>query len=181
MPQKEGVIKPYNTVEEIARKDTNKILFLDNNVLASDFGLSEMEKLASSEYIVDFNQGLDARLVTDEIANLLCKIKWLKYVRFSCDTRYMLDKVIGAGEKLRSKGYKRNIFVYVLGVEKEDTLYRLNELKKHKFIPFMQIYRDIEGNNEVDNLKEMKKIARWCNRTWIFYRCDYGDYKYKAV
>ncbi|MDE7315189.1 MAG: radical SAM protein [Mucispirillum sp.] len=59
VPKKEGSIKPYKKVEEIARKDTNKIIFLDNNVLASSFGISEIEYLTKSNYKVDFNQGLD--------------------------------------------------------------------------------------------------------------------------
>lgn len=82
VPKKEGSIRPYKRVEEIARKDTNKIIFLDNNILASSFGISEIEYLANSNYRVDFNQGLDARLVDDNIAKLLVKVKWLRYVRF---------------------------------------------------------------------------------------------------
>lgn len=55
VPKKEGNIKPYKKVEEIARNDTNKIIFLDNNVLASSFGISEIEYLTKTDYRVDFN------------------------------------------------------------------------------------------------------------------------------
>ena len=172
VPKKEGTIKPYKKVEEIARKDTNKIIFLDNNILASSFGLSEVEYLAGSDYRVDFNQGLDARLVDDNIAKLLVKVKWLRYIRFSCDTKAMLDVVLNAVERLRKYGYKKEVFVYVLGIDAADTLYRLNELKKYNLVPFMQPYRD--GNKPVSS--ELKRIARWCNKRWIFKSCDYDDY-----
>ena len=43
---------------------------MDNNVLASDYGLEQIEKIVKLKLRVDFNQGLDARLVTDEIAQL---------------------------------------------------------------------------------------------------------------
>lgn len=140
MPKKEGTIKPYKRVEEIARKETNKIIFLDNNILASSFGISEIEYLAGSNYRVDFNQGLDARLVDDNVAKLLVKVRWLRYIRFSCDTKAMLDIVLNAVERLRKYGYKKEVFVYVLGIDAADTLYRLNELKKYNLVPFMQPY-----------------------------------------
>lgn len=174
VPEKEGYIKSYRTVEQIARPNSNKIIFLDNNVLASDFGLSEIEKLSKSDYYVDFNQGLDARLVTYELADLLVKIKWMKYIRFSCDTTAILPKILEVGELLRSKGYKKDIFVYILGMEPKDTLYRLNELKKHNFTPFMQPYRDLSNFSKVN--PELKKMSRWCNRKWLFKSCCYEEY-----
>lgn len=172
VPKKEGYIKPYKKVEEIARKDTNKIIFLDNNILASSFGLAEIEYLADSNYRIDFNQGLDARLVDDNVAKLLVKVKWLKYIRFSCDTKSMLDIVLKSAELLKKYGYQKDIFVYVLGIEVEDTLYRLNELKKYNLVPFMQPYRD--GNKPVSST--LKRIARWCNQRWAFKSCEYDDY-----
>lgn len=172
VPKKEGYIKPYKKVEEIARKDTNKIIFLDNNILASSFGLAEIEYLADSNYRIDFNQGLDARLIDDNVAKLLVKVKWLKYIRFSCDTKSMLDIVLKSAELLKKYGYKKDIFVYVLGIEVEDTLYRLNELKKYNLVPFMQPYRD--GNKPVSST--LKRIARWCNQRWAFKSCEYDDY-----
>lgn len=172
VPAKEGSIKPYRKVKQIARKDTNKIIFLDNNVLASDFGISEIEYLVYSDYKIDFNQGLDARLVDKNIAKLLVKLKWIRYIRFSCDTKAMLNTVLNAAELLKQYGYKKDIFVYVLGIDVEDTLYRLNELKKYNLVPFMQPYRD--GNKPVS--LELKRIARWCNQRWAFKSCDYDDY-----
>ncbi|WP_300706974.1 radical SAM protein [uncultured Brachyspira sp.] len=177
VPEKEGYIKSYRTVEQIARTDSNKIVFLDNNVLASDFGIGEIEKLSRSDYYIDFNQGLDVRLVTDEIADLLVKINWIKYIRFSCDTTSILPKIIEVAELLRSKGYKKDIFVYVLGIEPEDTLYRLNELKKHKITPFMQPYRDLSSFTIIN--PELRKMARWCNRKWLFKSCSYEEYNDK--
>lgn len=57
---------------------------MDNNVLASDYGIGQIEKIVKRKYRVDFNQGLDARLVTPEIAQLLSKVKWIKRIRFGC-------------------------------------------------------------------------------------------------
>lgn len=50
----------------------------------------------------------------------------------------MLDIVLNAVELLRKYGYEKEVFVYVLGIDAADTLYRLNELKKYNLVPFMQ-------------------------------------------
>lgn len=42
VPEKEGSIRPYRKIEEIARPNSNKIILLDNNILASEFGLTEI-------------------------------------------------------------------------------------------------------------------------------------------
>lgn len=74
-------------IEEIAVEGRNRIILMDNNVLASDYGLGQIEKIVRMGLRVDFNQGLDARLVTDETAKLLAQVKWLKHIRFGCDTQ----------------------------------------------------------------------------------------------
>ena len=74
VPKKEGNIRPYRDIETILQGRKSAIL-LDNNVLASDFGIRQIEKIVDLKCKVDFNQGLDCRLVTDEIAKLLSKVK----------------------------------------------------------------------------------------------------------
>ena len=61
-------------IEEIAVNNRKNIILMDNNVLASEYGLQQIEKIIRLKLRVDFNQGLDARLVTDEVARLLAKV-----------------------------------------------------------------------------------------------------------
>ena len=68
-------------IEEIAVNGRKNIILMDNNVLASDYGLQQIEKIIRLGLRVDFNQGLDARLVTDAIARLLARLKWMKRIR----------------------------------------------------------------------------------------------------
>ena len=68
VPQKEGNIKPYMDIEERAIDGRNNIILMDNNILASKYGLSQLEKIIKLKLKVDFNQALDARLVTPDIA-----------------------------------------------------------------------------------------------------------------
>lgn len=177
VPEKEGNIKPYKRVSDIVRKTTSHLVLLDNNILASDFGLNELIYLSESPFFVDFNQGLDARLVNRDIAKILALIHWRPYIRFSCDTSAVLSKVIEASELLRAFGYKKDIFVYVLGVEPEEILNRINELKKHDLIPFMQPYRDFNNLNKISPI--MRQMARWCNKKWLINSCEFENYNDK--
>ena len=77
VPKKEGDVKPYMDIEEIAVNGRNKVILMDNNILASDYGLSQIEKIVRLKLKVDFNQALDARLVTDEVAKMLAKVKMI--------------------------------------------------------------------------------------------------------
>lgn len=177
VPEKEGTIKPYNSIEQIARSDNDKLVLLDNNVLASDYGLSEIERLTKSKYKVDFNQGLDARLITKEVARLLARVKWLKYIRVSCDTSDMAKHVVNAYENLKLAGYKKELFCYVLAKEFEETMNRLVILEGlDKITPFVQPYRDFNLNTEPPKL--LKELSRWVNRKWLYKskNCSFENY-----
>ena len=85
VPQKEGKMQATGDIEEILQNKKSAIL-MDNNVLASDYGLEQLKKIAKIGCRVDFNQGLDARLVNEDVAAVLSKIKWIKYIRFAFDS-----------------------------------------------------------------------------------------------
>lgn len=46
VPKKEGKIRPASTWDRIKRPDSKKIMFLDNNVLASEHGVEQIESLS---------------------------------------------------------------------------------------------------------------------------------------
>lgn len=113
VPEKEGKISPYMDIEEIAINGRNEIILMDNNVLASDYGLQQIEKIVKLKLRVDFNQGLDARLVTPEIASLLAKVKWIKRIRFGCDTTAQIAECERATSLIDKYGYKGEYFFTV--------------------------------------------------------------------
>lgn len=47
VPKKEGKLHAVNTWQNIKRPDSKRILFLDNNVLASDHGIHQIEELSN--------------------------------------------------------------------------------------------------------------------------------------
>lgn len=177
VPKKEGSIRPYSTWREIKRPDSRDIVFMDNNVLAHEWGLKQIEDMGGEDVRVDFNQGLDARLITDEVATMLSRLKWIRFIRMSADTDAMLDVVLRAISVLGNHGLKPwRMFVYVLVQDIESAERRVIALRDVGANPFAQPYRDFATGFEPP--AEQKLFARWVNRKAIFKTVPrFADYK----
>lgn len=175
VPRKEGEIRPYADIDDFLGGMDSAVL-MDNNVLASDWGIKQIEKIAHKKIKIDFNQGLDARLIDKPMAKLLAKVRWLSPLRMSCDTDGMLDKVLTATNNLREFGCKpSNYFIYVLVTDIDSGLRRVVKLNESGLDPFAQPYIDFSGKNKVT--KEQKKFARWVNHKAIFRSVEWVNYR----
>lgn len=117
VPKKEGTIRPYMDVDEIAIEGRNKLVLMDNNFLAAgDYAHEQLDKIISRKYKVDFNQALDARLVTDDFARQLAKVRWLdrNRIRFGCDTQAQIYHCERAMDKIMSYGFTGQFFLYTM-------------------------------------------------------------------
>lgn len=177
VPKKEGDIEMYEKWTNIKRPDSRDIVFMDNNVLASAWGLHEIVEMVGKDVRVDFNQGLDARLITHEIAFLLSKLKWIRFIRMSCDTDAMLDTVLQAVGRLGNNGVKPyRIFVYLLVQDIKSAEFRATRLRDAGVDVFAQPYRDFENN--IEPTQEQRDFARWVNHKAIFKTVDrFSDYR----
>lgn len=95
-----------------------RIILWDNNILASPFWRDIFDELIwfsqAKGMKVDFNQGLDARLITEEVAERLSKMRLL-CIRISYDHKGMRKYVEKAIEKISAYGIRRRkIVVYML-------------------------------------------------------------------
>jgi hypothetical protein len=95
----------------------SRLIFFDNNFLSSknrDDILSEIQELG---FAVDFNQGLDARIIAkdEKLAEKLSCLNFYRHIRISYDTSDMGDSVKKTIDLLKSNGFDgRNILVYLL-------------------------------------------------------------------
>ena len=180
VPRKEGAIRPYRTWQEIKRPDSRDIVFMDNNVLACPHGLDQIRDMAGEDVRVDFNQGLDARLITPEVAALLARLKWIRFIRMSCDTDAMLPVVLEAVRLLEAEGIKPDrVFVYLLVQDMDSAERRALALRDGGVEVFAQPYRDFEHN--IEPTTEQKRFARWVNRKQIFKTVKtFSDYNIRA-
>lgn len=174
VPRKEGGIRPAATWEDVKRPDSREIIFLDNNVLASEHGLEQIGRMGGEPVWVDFNQGLDARLITPETAALLAGLHWIRFVRLSCDTSEMLPVVEQAATYFREAGVAPSrLWAYVLVQEVADAHRRVLALEKMGITTFAQPYRDYEGGEPSG---EQKAFARWVNVRSVHKTCTWENY-----
>lgn len=177
VPKKEGYIRPAATWKDIKRPDSREIIFLDNNVLAHSHGLQQIEEMGNEKVWVDFNQGLDARLIDKDVAQLLARLHWIRFVRVSCDTLPMVPVVIDAAQKMANAGIARSRFwSYVLVQDVAQAHEIVTTLDKWGITPFAQPYRDYDGS-EPPNIQ--KDFARWVNHKATFKSCSWEEYKGK--
>ena len=145
VPVKEGDIRPYSDWRGIVRQDTNKIVLMDNNILACGYGIEQLAELAETDYRLDLNQGMDARLITPRIADIIARMKWIKYIRFSCDQIQQIEAIENAAALLLERGIRHyRLFVYLLVTSDIDNaVYRVERLKR---LHNISIYAQSEQN-----------------------------------
>ena len=178
VPAKEGNIAPYMDIEEIAVNGRKNVILMDNNVLASDYGLKQIEKIVRFKLRVDFNQGLDARLVTDDVAKLLAKVKWIKRIRFGCDTPGQIAECERAISLIDKHGYKGEYFFYcILLNDFKESFTRVNHWKQKggRFLAHCQPYRDLHNPHQIIP-QWQKDLAGWADKKLIFRSCEFKDF-----
>ena len=162
VPKKEGSLREVDDIERVAA-GRKEVVLLDNNFLAADkeFVREQLEKAARLRLKLDFNQGLDARLVTPENARLLTACRWIRYIRFSCDTVAMIEPIRSAVKLVREAGFRREIFVYMLVNDIVDAEVRLRALVALSVMAFAHPYRDFTADSTPT--AEQRKFASYVN------------------
>lgn len=173
VPRKEGDIRAHADVTEFLRhKD---VVLLDNNVLAHPHGLAQIEKIIDIGVRVDFNQGLDARLIDNSVARLFGKLKWMSALRLACDSQAMIEPIRRAVELLRWNNVTPSqYFCYCLVADVEEALERVRFLKGIYVYPFCQPFMDEKGTTPT---KQQRDFCRWVNHRAVFRSVTWEDYK----
>lgn len=173
VPAKEGGIRANADITEFLSH--KKLVLMDNNVLAHQHGIEQIEKIVKLGVYVDFNQGLDSRLIDDQMAKLLSKLKWLAPLRLACDSIFMIEPVKKAIECLRWYNVTPSrYFCYVLVNDVDEAVQVVRFLKSMNVDPFCQPYRDPQGNEPT---QEQKDFARWANMKATYKTIPWEEYK----
>lgn len=179
VPRKEGAIRPHADISEFLG-DRKSAVLMDNNVLASEWGLQQIEKIISLGIRVDFNQGIDCRIIAKNksIAKLLSRVKWIRNIRMAYDSSAITEEVETAINYLKEAGIPSwRMWFYMLVKENEikDAEERALHLDYLGCTPFAMPYRDLDSNKPPS--EEQRKFARWVNAKQAFKSCDYADFK----
>jgi hypothetical protein len=171
VPEKEGKLRRVQHISEFHDFKFKSCILLDNNILADRDWFFENTNWAIDHKVkIDITQGMDIRLLTDEIAEQLHRIKFVQQqMRFAWD-RVEMEPIVKAGiEMLKDHGIntKRNVQFFVLSgygdVPFCKDVYRCNKLKEFGALPYVMPY---EGGTPM-----IRALARWANRV-IPFRCS---------
>jgi hypothetical protein len=178
VPKKEGGIRPYMDVEEIAIEGRTNLILMDNNVLAIDYALAQIEKIVERGYRVDFNQALDARLITEDIAQLLAKVRWMNVIRLGCDTPQQIiecERAMAMIDEYRG-GEMAYLMYTMIGASLKESYERLTHFRERGRVRVVaQPFRDPITPNDIPQWQ--KDMARWAMRREFYTTCDFKDFK----
>lgn len=160
-----------------------KVIVMDNNFLASEKHKERLQMFIDKNLKINFNQGLDIRLVNQENAELLsktlCYDRTFKHRRiyFAFDSLEYENDVRRGIELLLNAGINKNdlMFYIIVGFDTtfDDDMYRYKVLwEEYKIYPYIQIY-----NNRKD-VSLIRHFARWVNKR-IHKVVMWDDYKRK--
>lgn len=154
-----------------------RIILCDPNILACKDHIELLEQLRDSKAWVEFNQGLDIRLVNEKNLELLRQIKVDK-IHFAFD-RYQDKDIIMPKMRMVKKitGWNKNkgrIAVFILcnyDTTFEQDMERIQFCRELEWSPYPMIY-DKEHANPV-----YRRLQRWCNNFIFWNTPNFEDYK----
>lgn len=161
-----------------------KLELLDPNILACKDWRDLLEQLVDSKVSVNFNQGLDIRLMTEEKAEMLSQIK-IRAIHFAWD-KYEDKKLIQPqflDFRKKSTIHPHSLQVYVLCGDREqrvlpEDLERIYWLRDNGYAPYVMLY----NKDSIPRGHELRKLQRWVNNRFIFWKCPtFEEYKSKGV
>lgn len=155
-------------------KGQKYIKLLDPNLLACKERKELLQQLIESKAKIDFTQGLDARFVTDEIAELICQCK-INIVHFAFDFMKN-EKAIIRGLETFKKHFKKSgraLKVYVLtnyNTTHQEDWYRVKLITELGYQPYIMIYQ--KGTHD----RFLTDLSRWCNSSFLFRSTSFENY-----
>lgn len=153
------------------------IVLLDPNMFACRDWKNLSQQLIDSKAWIDFSQGCDIRIMTEEKAEYIKRMK-IKQIHFAWD-RYQDKDIIVPKFQMFQKltGWdRRKMTVYVLcgfDTTLEQDLDRIYTLRDLGYAPYVMIY----DKYKLKKRDPLKRMQRWVNSRFAFMACErFEDY-----
>lgn len=174
VPEMEGSIRANASISEFLSPFHKHLVLLDNNILALDDHFKKIaDQIMNRNVTVDFNQGLDIRLINDENAGILKKLRYRPFLRFAFDEICYKKQVINGIKTLIENGIKQSFFYVLVGYNTsiEEDLERLNILKLLDQRPYVMRYNKDPSNRLYSDL------AAWANQQQFFMSMSFERFR----
>jgi hypothetical protein len=150
VPRKEGAVREEQTIVDIWRGEPwpREVILLDNDFFGQPRWADRVAELRAGAFRVSFNQGINARMLTDETAAALASVDYrddsmrVKRLYTAWDNRKDEGRLFAGLEALVRHGVKPDhIMVYILigywpGETSEDRDYRRRRLREFGARPY---------------------------------------------
>lgn len=175
VPTKEGRFHINQHPSEFHDPKHKKIVLMDNNILFDkDWFMEVTDWIISNNMKVDFNQGLDIRLMDKDIAKRIRELRPIGKWHFAFDSMNYRDEVLAGIDMLNEAGVSvrnsMNWYVYLHDDSQfDDAKERCDILRNANALPYIMINRDSPRTQRMTDLK------RW-TRPQIFFSATFEDY-----
>lgn len=175
VPEKEGKLRQVAEIDDVAVRHV--VVLLDNNFLALPNHKELLQDMASRDNVWEFSQGLDVRLLDEENAQLLGKLKVMFHHTFAFDDwKYLpiMEKKAPLFKLIRKTPWRIRFFVYVNpNMPLMEIVWRLEWLREHECLPY--VMRDIScwGSKYQYFYTD---LASWCNSVRMFAKKTFFEY-----
>lgn len=144
------------------------IVLCDPNLIACRDWKNLLQQLIDSKAYIDINQGIDIRLMTEEKAEIISRLK-IKNIHFAWDRYAEKDVILPKLQMFKSitnwNFRKMTVFVLVnFDTTFEQDLERVYILRDMGFNPYIMIY----NKSEIERKSNIRKLQRWVNNRAIF-------------
>ena len=180
VPEKEGKPKSNSTIADIwQQRDSDFVVLLDNDFFGNPEWPNRIAEIQHHDLTVNFSQGLNIRIITEEQARALASVKFSninrtkKQVHFAWDRwkdarliRRGVDRCVAAGIKPHQMAF------YVLigfDTSPEQDIERVRTLASWGCDPYAMPY------DRTDDYQ--RAFARWVNHKAIFKSVSFKDYR----
>lgn len=156
------------------------IVLLDANMFACKEWKELSQQIIDSKAWVDFSQGCDIRLMTEEKIDYIMQMK-IKQIHFAWDRYEDKESIIPKFKQFKdiTKWDYRKLGVYVLcnfNTTLKQDLERIYTLRDMGYSPYVMLF-------EKENLPKghiLKRLQRWVNNRIIFNRCkDFSEFDWR--
>ena len=179
----------HSPLEEFLDKDRKYICLLDDNILGYSGWKEIFEELNKSGKRIQYKQGMDERLLTQEKCDIILNSNYIGDYIFAFDNIEDKDIII---EKLKlwnknrtKKGDTTKFYVFC-GFDRQDkydeefwkqdiidTFERVKILMKYGCLPYIMRHKNYENSPYKGTYIN---LARWCNQPQFFKKKSYREY-----
>jgi hypothetical protein len=150
VPRKEGKIRSERSILDVWRGDPwpRELILLDNDFFGNPEWRERIAEIRKGGFKVSFNQGINARFLTDEAAEAIASVDYrddsmtVRRIYTAWDNRKDEERLFAGLQRLVNRGVKPDhIMVYILvgywpGETIEDCIYRQARLREFGCRPY---------------------------------------------